>query len=674
MVPMTDMLVWGPEGLPPAVQSITVGRVAAMLDAADVRWVRLDGVEIVRRLYVAVRDQNWDTVTPTVLEREVISSSDRVEIRLRVRHVGTVCFEWEGEISLTKSGVITFGIQGRHLNRQRYNRIGIVIHHPPERMRGCSYSLIGPAGPAQGLLPDMIGPQIIVGGRPTPIIPTFERLVLDDGQVTSRYTFEGDLFEMEDQRNWTDGSFKTYSTPLSSAWPFTAQRGDVVQQRARVATSRRTGSSPQPRLTWEGDQKPGGTRPGRRDQVRPSRRWPTNSVEFPSASRSEGATVRLVLTAGHRVPTIGFDHPPDATAPEPEQIDLFRTLSAGHLRIELDSRTTAAYLADAEALASDLDWQIELAVTGGIDHLAELDVRSLKDRVVRLVVTRCAGGSADARYARRVRARLGLGASTPLVAGTNAHFVDLNRDRPDVNGCDGVAYPICPQVHSSDISSMVEGVVTQYDTVETARELFGLPVHVGPITLAPRFNPNATETIALRDTWPPPSVDVRQPTLFAAAWSVASAAALTAAGASSVTYYRLTGWRGVMGDPSGPQPDHPPRADMVFPVFHVLADIAGMSGSMSARVDVSDPMRVAAVGAIGGGGRVTVLLANLTGQPIDLTLEGFSAARSIRRLDSTSAAEALDRRVAIDWRASGELLTGPSLTLAPFETDLIREC
>ena len=43
------------------------------------------------------------------------------------------------------------------------------------------------------------------------------------GTVTT--TFEGDLFEAEDQRNWTDGSFKTYSTPLASGYPLHARPG-----------------------------------------------------------------------------------------------------------------------------------------------------------------------------------------------------------------------------------------------------------------------------------------------------------------------------------------------------------------------------------------------------------------------------------------------------------------
>jgi hypothetical protein len=32
---------------------------------------------------------------------------------------------------------------------------------------------------------------------------------------------EGDTFEMEDHRNWTDASFKTYVRPLALPWPYT---------------------------------------------------------------------------------------------------------------------------------------------------------------------------------------------------------------------------------------------------------------------------------------------------------------------------------------------------------------------------------------------------------------------------------------------------------------------
>ena len=32
---------------------------------------------------------------------------------------------------------------------------------------------------------------------------------------------EGDVYEMEDQRNWMDASYKTYVRPLAEPWPYT---------------------------------------------------------------------------------------------------------------------------------------------------------------------------------------------------------------------------------------------------------------------------------------------------------------------------------------------------------------------------------------------------------------------------------------------------------------------
>src|SRR5690606_6823200 len=47
-------------------------------------------------------------------------------------------------------------------------------------------------------------------------------------------TFEGDVFETEDQRNWMDASYKTYSTPLSIPFPVTVKVGDKVYNRVTV--------------------------------------------------------------------------------------------------------------------------------------------------------------------------------------------------------------------------------------------------------------------------------------------------------------------------------------------------------------------------------------------------------------------------------------------------------
>ena len=40
----------------------------------------------------------------------------------------------------------------------------------------------------------------------------------------------GDTFEMEDQRNWTDASYKTYVRPLGLPYPYTLNAGETIEQ------------------------------------------------------------------------------------------------------------------------------------------------------------------------------------------------------------------------------------------------------------------------------------------------------------------------------------------------------------------------------------------------------------------------------------------------------------
>ena len=49
---------------------------------------------------------------------------------------------------------------------------------------------------------------------------------------------EGDTFEMEDHRNWTDASFKTYVRPLALPWPYTLPKGETFKQSVTLDAQR----------------------------------------------------------------------------------------------------------------------------------------------------------------------------------------------------------------------------------------------------------------------------------------------------------------------------------------------------------------------------------------------------------------------------------------------------
>jgi hypothetical protein len=217
------------------------------------------------------------------------------------------------------------------------------------------------------------------------------------------------------------------------------------------------------------------------------------------------------------------------------------------------------------------------------------------------------------RLARKVLGGLRSGPS--FAGGTNYHFVDVNRSRPDVEGLDELVYPITPQIHASDDLSLIENVEAQAETLTTALSFAGgLRIVISPVTLKPRFNAVATgaESEPAPGELPAP-VDPRQMSLFGAAWTVGSIKYLAETGASAVTYYETTGWRGVMETATGsPVPRRFPSAPrQVFPLYHVLADLGEWKGGQLVECTSNAPLSVNGL-AVRQGDKLHVLVANMT--------------------------------------------------------------
>ncbi|MBI1928100.1 hypothetical protein HYR99_28130, partial [Candidatus Poribacteria bacterium] len=256
--------------------------------------------------------------------------------------------------------------------------------------------------------------------------------------------------------------------------------------------------------------------------------------------------------------------------------------------------------------------------------------------------------------------------------GTNAYFTELNRGRPPVEALDGVCYSINPQVHAFDNASLVETLETQARTVDSARQFVGnLPVMVTPITLKPRFNPNATgpEPEPLPGELPSP-VDVRQMSLFGAGWTLGSLKYQAESGVYSTTYYETTGWRGVMETEHGspvPEKFHSLPGG-VFPLYHLLADVGEFAGGDVISTTSNTPLVVDGL-AIRKDGVTRMLLANLTPQRQQVTIYNLNAAVLVRYLDETNAETAMQSPEAFRAQAGERLETSDGcvrLELLPY--------
>jgi len=594
-------------------KALTAGPLAAELEAPDLRYVAAGDLELLRRLFVAVRDRNWGTVPPTLSNVELVEADGGFAFRYDAHYVDAalgIDFSTHGEIAGASDGTLTCTLDGEANVAFDYNRIGWCVLHPAE-VAGRPYRARSGGEWSSGVLPTTIGPQSIVDGLPAPLFPSFTELEVDlGGGRTVRFEFEGDEFETEDQRNWTDASFKTYSTPLSLGFPHRAEKGQRLRQVVRM-----------------------------------------NVTGAAAASRraDDQVTIELGEVVG-RLPPIGLGASSLERPLSERETQQLSQLRPAHVRVDLDltgdgwHETLAREAGTARAIGAAL----ELAVFDGdgLDALAPA-IESAAIPVARVLAFAHGEPTTSSAVVERVQAAL---EDTPVFGGSNILFTELNRHRPELGAPDGIAWPLNATVHASDDTSVLETAATHGETVRSARAFCGdLPLAVTPITFNQRFNPVATGPEPAPGRGELPSqVDPRQPSLLGATWMLASAKHLAEAGAASLTYFETVGWRGVVeADEGSPVPERfRSLPGTPFPLFHVLADLCELRDAEVVAAQSSEPLAVEAL-ALRTSDRTTLLVANLSPAPRSCRIAGLPAGSvAVRRLDEESfpepAAESLD--------------------------------
>ena len=546
-----------------------------------------------------------------------ISEDDAFHITYDVANkAADVDFFWGGIITGDADGTITFSIDGEARSTFRRNRIGFCVLHPMG-LAGSPCRIEKVDGTVEeSAYPISIAPQHLIDGEIKPVAP-FNNMRAVRYEVTAgveaEVRFEGEIFEMEDQRNWTDASYKTYGTPLSQPFPVEVPAGAKISQRITLTL--------------------------------------TTQSEL-SAEKSDAATQPLTLeissAATRPLPQIGLgvaSHGEPLNAGELERLKL---LNLSHLRVDIDL-TQPDYesgLRQATDEAQALGVSLELALFLTDSAAEELQafaavVERVKPPIGRYLIFHKTEASTSAQWVDLARRYL---SNAKIGAGSNAYFTDLNRGRPPVEALDLVCYSINPQVHAFDNSSLIETLEAQAVTVESTRQFTeGLPIVVTPVTLLARFNPNATGPEP--EPAPgelPPQVDIRQSSLFGAGWMLGSIKYLSESGASSVTYYETSGWRGVMETATGSALPEKFRSlpGAVFPLYHILADVGDFAGGEVLLSKSSDSLKVEGI-ALRKNDKTRILLANLTPDPQGINLENLTETVRVRHLNETNAQAAM---------------------------------
>lgn len=619
----------------------------ALLDGIDLRYVRIGRVELVRRVYAAVRDGSWNTVPGAVSDVEVTVGDDAFDVRFQVRHQAQdIDFTWAGAIQGERSGRITYGFEGRAETDMHYNRIGICIHHPWRETAGAAFRARTAEGEIAGSFPDLIGPQPFDSGVYHPLFPAFDRIEIAVAEGLLALEFDGDLWESEDHRNWTDANFKTYSTPMALGFPHHLVAGAELVQRIAIVPS---------------------------------------GIESPVMS---DGPIRIAIGSptGTKVPVIGLGQASHCESLSAREVELLRELAPAHLRVEVRlGRNDWRDATDrGQSTAAQIGCPLEIALHLRPEHaplLRELSsALSSGPTVARVLVILEDGRTATPEETTPTElvdlARAGLADALPdaaFVGGTQMYFTEINRTRPNATTWDGVCFSITPQIHAFTDVDIVENLDAQGENVRSALALAaGKPVIVSPVTLRRRVNFHAAEPE--REPAPgelPDAVDVRQPSLLGAAWTVGSLKYLSEAGASSVTYFETTGWRGVMERESGSAiPDwFRSKPAQTFPLFHPLADVAGWHGADVLRCDSEAPLAAVVLGVRCDDGALRFLVANVTPRTLSVSLGPLDGVFHSRRLSEVTVEHATAEPVSFrtTWAAVEAIGGELTLRLRPYE-------
>lgn len=579
---------------------LQAGPLTAEFEAGALRYIRYKGHELVRAISYIVRDPQWGTYNPSITRLAIEEQDGSFQLSFR-GHVkdGQSELDFDATITAEATGRLRFHVDATPKGDFSTNRTGFVILHPilgvmgePVEIEHCDGQI------EKGHFPTLINPvQPMMDLR---ALNTTPRQGLD-----MRILMEGDAFEMEDQRNWTDASYKTYVRPLARPWPYDLTEGKTFSQTIT--------------LLCTGDCAPAVVE---------------NSVTIDIAAKSAG-----VLPGLGQAVTADIAESIDGAITGTQQLGLSHLL----LRHDPQRGDNAERLLSSYRRIVEIDAAIWLElVVQSVDEfdeeLAELGAFCKRNGLViaGVMVTPEAdlnGTLPGSQWPPAPPARALLKSAREafpdaiIGGGVQAFFTELNRKRPPLDELDMVGFTTSAVVHAGDDRSILESLQTLPMIISSAKEIAGdNPVFVGPCNIgmranpygdAPKDNPENIRVAMCRN-------DPRQRGLFGAAWAIGCYAQLAHGGAARVTMGAPHGAFGCQyAISSDPQPWFDEHGGY-FPVYHAYRALAALEGCALHSVKSSAPEKVLAVAGAGKDG-IALVLANLTPNMITVDLGGTAS-------------------------------------------------
>ena len=618
-----DISLYGTTQPLPESRLLHAGPVTAEFENGALRHISYAGIEVIRGIAFLARNVNWGTYDPEITGLEISEADGGFSVTYRARCADAdQALAYTATISGRADGTLAFDVDMVAETEFATNRTGFVVLHPAA-VAGQPLTVTHTDGSEdRTAFPELISPA-----QPVFDIRALAHIVCPG--VTATCTMQGDAFEMEDQRNWTDASYKTYVRPLSKPWPYTLDAGSESRQSVSLTFA---GTPAGAAATTTGDKvtvvvgEPTGSA------------MPNVGVAL-AADTTASATDLAAVAPQFLVCQVDMRH--DGLAAIPTYAAIARDTGAPAM-LELivpDDAAPDAAASAAAAAVGQAGLALESVLIGPAAYLASYqpdaqwpDVPPLQD------------------YAVAARAAF---PDTPVGGGMFSYFTELNRKRPPAEVLDYVSHTTCPIVHDADDRAVMESLEALPPVIASVRAMAaGTAYRVGPSTIGMRQNPYGAAPADNPDNKrvAMAAVEPRHRGIFGAAWTLGYAAAMARGGVTHLSLAADLGPFGLFHSPGANTTPHFDGTDArIYPLYHVVRGLAAAAQRPLRDVSVDADNRIAAL-AFDGANGPELWLANLWPDPIEVAVEG--ATGSVSLLDADSFALATTEPAAFEQTAT----------------------
>jgi D-apionolactonase len=587
---------------------IAVGDFSVTIVPGGVGAVCWQGVEVLRGVTCLVRDQNWGTFAAENFVESRFSDFSHATVR-QLFNVNNGAAAVEVSTHFDASGQLDLTAKITAQADMMTNRAGLVILHPIATTAGTALTILHPDGQETRTA----FPRLIAPGQPAANMAGLSHAI---GNVQIDIGFEGDVFEMEDQRNWSDASFKTYCRPLALPFPYALAAGETITQKLRLKL-REAG----PAEAATGVETAQGTVVGALPQMllAVEEGWLPAEHDWPQikALGAQGLLLRL-----------------NAEAADQEIWN-----STANLAAELGAFVDLELIVSTEGMARQIsaiaEWckgstHISASVPAHVMVLPEHWLKSYQPGQ---------GPSMRSLEAAIQQAALAFPGSA-IGAGMLTNFTELNR-YPAAGG-DYITHGNTAIVHAADDLSVWQTLEALPQIFASGQAIAGARGYrLGLVAIAMRSNPYgaALAENPKRQMKALAGEDPRQTKVFAAAYALGAAFEAAFGGVAAMALAAPIGRFGVMDQ----------QGQSLYPLYHAVRALGRLSGQQVRRIQ---GLAAGLIGISTDDGSVVV--ANCSPSPAVFESAGSLSARILA-----------DDPLPFDWLDTGAAKTGRHFVLAP---------